>query len=128
MKKTRKITVNLLYTGMGDYWGGNGRRWDDDAGCLFATYGPDTTMQDLVNDWVNDFNTGGDCDSFPEDIYSEDIRQAILKECLNDKGRADYKANNLLGWISHEDFGDEDDDFMEYPQAIILVEIENEDE
>ncbi len=89
-----KIRVSHEFVGFSDYWGGNGRRWDDDAGCLFAHYGKDTTLADIVDQWVDDYCMGGDCDSFPADIDGEDIRAAIL-DSLTDKGRADYDSGAL---------------------------------
>lgn len=89
------LTVSHEFHGYSDYWSGNGRRWDDNAGCLFAFYGPDTTLKDCVDQWVGDFNMGGDCDSLPEDITGDDIREAILTSLLNSRGRADYESGAL---------------------------------
>ena len=89
-----KLTVTHEYVGNGDYWSGNGRRWDDDAGCLFAFYGAGTTLKDCVEEWVNDFNAGGDCDSLPDDITSDDVHAAIL-ESLTEEGRADYESDAI---------------------------------
>lgn len=88
------INVTHEYSGLSDYWGGNGRRWDNDAGCLFAFYGAGTTLQDCVDQWVEDFNAGGDCDSFPDDVTSEDIRAAIL-DSMTQQGRADYESGAI---------------------------------
>ena len=68
-----RLQATFEFNGLGDYWGGNGRRWDDDAGCLFATYGPRTTLQDVVEQWVMDFNSGGDCDTFPQDVTDKEV-------------------------------------------------------
>jgi hypothetical protein len=117
------ITASYLYSGMVDYWGGDGRRWDNDAGCLFASYGPGTTVRDLVDQWVDDFNMGGDCDSLPEDIGDADIRDALL-EMLTPEGRADYDSGQVWeGSLDCEESEDEDD-FTEWPVCIILIECE----
>jgi hypothetical protein len=123
-----KINATFLYAGMADYWGGDGRRWDDNAGCLFAYYGRDTTLRELVDDWVEDFIAGGDCDSFPEDVTSEDIRAAIL-EMLSEQGRQDYESGAISEFA--QEFADanpdeDEDDGGESPVAIILVELEND--
>lgn len=89
-----KVSVTHEYSGLSDYWGGNGRRWDDDAGCLFAYYGATTTLRECVDGWVNDFSGGGDCDAFHEDVTEEDIRAAIL-DSLTSQGRADYDSGAL---------------------------------
>ena len=90
-----KIKVSHEFHGYVDYWGGNGRRWDNDAGCLFAFYGRETTLRDCVDQWVDDFCMGGDCDSFPADIGADELREAIVADLLNDRGRADYNSGAL---------------------------------
>lgn len=83
------VTAEFLYAGLPDYWGGNGDRWDDDKGCIFAPYGKDTLVRDIVQGAVNDFITGGDCDTLHKDVNCGDIREALLA-CLTDEGRKDY--------------------------------------
>jgi hypothetical protein len=130
-----KITVTHEFSGMGDYWGGNGRRWDDNAGCLFASYDGNTSVRDLVDGWVNDFCAGGDCDSLPEDVTDSDVRDAILA-ALSSTGRAAYdtgslsdesvayaEANGIEAGVPHDDENDEDD-WCEFPVSIILIECE----
>ena len=92
------IRVSHEFHGMSDYWGGNGRRWDKGAGCLFAFYGPDTTLRDCVDQWVDDYWQGGDFDAGGDafkDISGDDIREAILTDLLNERGRADYDSGAL---------------------------------
>ena len=95
-----KLSVSHEYSGMGDYWGGNGRRWDDDAGCLFAFYGKGTTLADCVDQWVDDYWNGGDCEYHGdgrnpwEGITSDDVRAAIL-DSLTRQGRADYDSGAI---------------------------------
>lgn len=88
------VSVTHEYSGLSDYWGGNVRRWDDDAGCLFAYYGANTTLYQCVNQWVNDFMVGGDCDSFHGGVTEDDIRAAIL-DFMTEQGRADYKSGAI---------------------------------
>lgn len=85
------LTATHLYSGMLDYWGGDGDRWDDNKGCLFATYGHGTTLRNIVDEWVEDFNSGGDCDTMPESITDNDVRAALLA-MLTDEGRAGYES------------------------------------
>ena len=95
-----KLTISHEFRGMSDYWGGNGRRWDADAGCVFAYYGKDTTLRDCVNQWVEDFWNGGDFDNSHldndpfADVTEDDIRAAIL-ESMTEQGRADYESGTL---------------------------------
>jgi hypothetical protein len=124
------VRATYEFSGMGDYWSGNGRRWDKDAGCLFAFYGPRTTLREIVDSLVEDYWGGGDCDEFPEDVTSEMIREAIMTDMLNDLGRADVASGALAECA--EDFagandlhGDEDeDDCMESPIFVALIEID----
>jgi hypothetical protein len=114
------ITVDHEYSGLSDYWGGNGDRWDNNAGCLFAYYGAETTLRDCVDGWVNDFCAGGDCDSFHEDITSDDIHNAIMLS-MTERARAGYKSGaiaecadayaqiNGLGAYSEDGEDDEED-------------------
>jgi hypothetical protein len=85
------VTAEFLYAGLPDYWQGNGDRWDDDKGCLFAYYGAGTTVRDIIDGAVDDFLAGGDCDTLPEDVTDTNIREALLA-CLTDEGRADYHS------------------------------------
>lgn len=95
-----KITVSHEFVGFGDYWGGNGRRWDNDAGCAFAYYGRNTTLRDCVDQWVDDWGMGGDFEHNGdgrdpwEDVTDDDIRAAIL-DSLTEQGRADYDSGAL---------------------------------
>jgi hypothetical protein len=85
------LTATFLYNGLPDYWGGDGDRWDDNKGCVFAFYGAGTTLRDIIDGAVDDFNSGGDCDTMPEEVTSEDVRKALL-DCLSPAGRADYDS------------------------------------
>lgn len=106
------LTVTHEYMGMSDYWQGNDKRWNDNAGCLFAFYGPDTTLADIVEQWTDDFIGGGDCDSLPDSVTPNDIRKAILEAI----------TTSLDDKVSDDDC-DED---VESPQWIILVEYEKD--
>ena len=91
-----KLTATHEFTGFGDYWSGNGQRWDDNAGCLFAFYDGRTTLRDLVDQWVSDYWQGGDFDGKPgwDEVTSEDVHAAIM-DCLTPAGRADYDSGAL---------------------------------
>jgi len=97
-----RLTASFEYVGMCDYWGGNGRRWDADAGCVFAYYGPTTTLREVIEGAAEDYNDTGDFypaeegapDLF-EDITAEDVKAAIL-ESLTDKGRRDFESGAIF--------------------------------
>jgi hypothetical protein len=95
-----KVTIQHEYAGMSDYWRGNGRRWNDDCACLFAFYGFGTTLRDCVDQWVSDFENGGDADSIPAEIKGSHVRAAILASLVGN-GVADYHNGAVCGpsWI-----------------------------
>ena len=128
MAKTEKgtLSASFEYSGMSDYWGGNGRRWDDNAGCLFTSYSHDTTLRDIIDGLVDDFNAGGDCDDMDDSVTGEDVRAALI-EMLSDQGRADYNSGAICEFAA--DFAacndaDDIDDLQEYPVVIVLIEFE----
>lgn len=88
------VTASFEFNGMPDYWGGNGARWDDNKGCVFSYYGAHTTLREIIDGAVDDFFSGGDCDSFPEDVSCEMVREALL-DCLTSQGRADYESGAI---------------------------------
>lgn len=89
------VNAEFIFSGFGDYWAGHGQRWDSNAGCAFAYYGKDTTLRDIVDQLVEDFSYGsGDFDDWPEDITTDDVRQAVL-DMLTEKGRADYESGAI---------------------------------
>jgi hypothetical protein len=88
------LTATHEFSGMGDYWRGSSKRNTPTDGCLFAFYGAETTMRDCVDQWVDDFWNGGDCEAMPDDITQDDVRAAIV-EALTEKGLADYNSGSL---------------------------------
>lgn len=137
-----KLNVSFEYSGFADYWSGNGRRWDDNAGCLFAYYGPRTTMRELVDQHIEDFNSGGDTvekEAFDQ-FSDEDVRAAIL-DMLTTEGRQDYDNNAICEFalelakengIDPEAEEDEEAerDLLgdESPVVILLIEVEEDED
>lgn len=120
-----KVRATYLYSGLSDYWGGDGRRWDNDAGCVFAYYDGSTTLGDLFDQMIDDFHMGGDFlpgdngEDVWEDITDEDIHEALMG-CLNAVGRRNYE--NDVPW----DDSVECDENSEYPVCIFLLELEDD--
>ena len=125
------VTATFIFSGLPYYWGGDGRRNDNDARCLFALYGKDTTLRDIIDSAVEDFYNGGDFylhDSGPDpwaDVDGEDVRAALL-ECLSAQGRADYDSGAISEFAA--DYADANnlddlDDFGDYPVCIFLLEV-----
>lgn len=124
-----ELTATFLFSGMVDYWGGDGERWEDNKGCLFAPYDHTTTLHDLVDALVNDFEGGGDCDSMPEWITGLDVREAILG-ALSEQGLKDYYSGALSEWAMDCEPCEECEDGecqCETPVVIMLLRYESRD-
>ena len=133
------IRVTHEFLGWSDYWKGNGCRWEDDKGCLFAFIGPDTTLHDCVDQWVSDFFNGGDFDygwltagtnddtvgsTLFADVNEKDIRDAILATLLSDQGRADYESGALCTAAGDLRYcGDDRHDRHDCQMWVVLAEI-----
>lgn len=117
------VTASFLYSGVGDFWVGNGRRWDDDAGCVFASYGPGTTCGEIVDQWVDDFNSGGDFvgkDAFNE-VSDAELRSELQGLFRNWETDKDKPFDDTLDSDEFEEDG-------EWSQAIALVELDASDD
>jgi len=84
------VTASYLYSGLPDYFGGHGCIRGREA-LLYASYGRNTTLKDLIDDAVDDFYNGPAGEEFHEEITDGDVRAALL-EMLNARGRADYAS------------------------------------
>ena len=114
------IDVVHIYEGFSDYWQGDGDRWDENKGCLFAYYGPDTTYRDLVDGWLEDFNSGGDFDGKP---LAEEVTEAEMRKALEDLILCDRDAViEAAGCL--EDFDAEN---SESPISVVLVTLETDE-
>ena len=90
----RNLSASFMFSGYSDYWSGASGRGER-GGAAFAFYGKDTTLRDLVDQWVEDTWTN-DCDfeGLPESVSSDDIREAIL-DSFTEAGRADYNSGKI---------------------------------
>ncbi len=94
-----KLTASLIFNGYSDYWRGQSGRGQE-GGCAFAYYGPDTTLRDLVDQWVDDaWSNDYDFEGLPEDTSREDIRDCIVRS-LTAEGRRDYDSGALCEWAA----------------------------
>lgn len=85
------LSASYIFSGYSDYWSGHGNRGHG-SGCAFAYYGRNTTLRDLVDQWVYDaFDNMHDFEDLPESVTPDDIRACIL-ESFTDAGRADYAS------------------------------------
>ena len=118
------LIIESLFTGYIDFWGGNGCRQGNNSGCLFAWYGPTTTLRECVDAWVDDFSHGGDFDEMVDDINKEDVRAAILQS-FSPKGLADYNNGALCGPAEDiTDAADIEDEDCGLPVWILLLTFE----
>ena len=118
-----ELSAVFLHSGMVDYWGGDGERWEDDKGCIFASYDHTTTLHELIDALVEDFEQGGDCDTMPEWISGLDVREALLA-CLSAQGLQDYHSGALCEWARTCEPCEDDDCDCERPQVIFLLRYE----
>ena len=133
---TYTVSVSYLYSGFIDYFSGHGEA--DNEAMLYASYGPETTLRDLVDEFVSDYHSGQSGELAPEDVTSDMVRDAII-DALSDDGRKTYEAGGLCEWAEtwrahNPDWqeGEDTDDCMdESPQVILLLSwerIEDDDE
>ena len=87
------LTASYVYSGLPDYFGGYGCK--DSEHLLYAFYGPNTSLADIIDGLVEDSWTGPASESLPEEVTDSDVRDALLETMLNDKGRADYSNGAL---------------------------------
>ena len=94
------LTCSFEFSGMSDYWGGMGDRGRG-HGAAFAYYGRDTTLRDIVDQWVEEtWCNEHDFDDMPESISRDDVRDCIV-ESLTAQGRADYDSGALCEWSAY---------------------------
>lgn len=94
-RKPPKVQALYLYSGMSDYWRGDGERWEASKACTFATYGPDCSLRTVINALVDDSNDGPDFQGKPlwDAIEAEDIRQALILS-LSPEGLEEWERND----------------------------------
>lgn len=91
------LTARYEYSGFSDYWGGHGCANDDDhKEFLISThYGRNTSLADIIDGLVEDSWSGSSSEDLLEEIDDSDVRDVLLGEMLNDKGRADYSDGTI---------------------------------
>ncbi len=121
------LTASYIFSGYSDYWRGMSNRGRG-HGAAFAYYGKNTTLRELVDQWVEEsWVNDHDFEDLPESVTQDDIRDCIL-EMLTDSGRKDYESNVVCefstNWMSINDIDpdSEDDDCGESPQVIIEID------
>jgi len=119
-----KLTIDFMYTGMVDYWGGDSDRWKDNCGCVFASNDNETTLRDLESQILAElFDMGTDFDLKPafDDITSSDIKEAY-QNALSTEGKDAYKRNTTWEGSSPNPRDLEE----EPPVVIFLLKIETD--
>lgn len=114
-----RVTASYLYSGMSDYFDGHG--CDDNQALLYAYYGRDTTLHNIVDEWVHDSWLGAAGEVIPVEVTSDDVRAALL-DMLSDVGRADYENGTLSEQA--EEYCEEWSCCSESPITIVLIEWE----
>lgn len=131
-----EVEALFLYSGYSSYWCGDSERWEDNKGCLFTFYDHTTTLPELIEGWMEDFLMGGDCDSFPEEIETDQIKQALI-DMLSPLGKVEYKqGDNAPICEMAEEFLDNNPELKnmneeqlkefhqdELPMAVVLIRV-----
>jgi len=131
------LSASLIFSGYSDYWSGASNRGRG-GGCAFAYYDADTTLKDIVDQWVEDsWSNEYDFEDCPESVTSDDIRDCII-ESLTESGRADYDSGALCEWAAYCEetrtcrecnapIGEEHDEDCEYYEDDELNDVEPDD-
>ncbi len=102
------LTASFLFSGYSDCFRGYGCA--DEEGrtehLLYAYYGSETTLHDIIDQLVEDSWNGYAGETMSEDITQDDVRAALLG-ILNDRGRADYESGALAECSVNLDFDGE---------------------
>lgn len=126
MTTATKVSAQYLYAGYADYFGGHGCA--DDAGhsehLLYAYYGGETTLRDIIDQLVEDSYNGSASDTLPDDLSDDAVRTDLL-DMLSDEGRADYESGALAEcsaeFAANTDL-DGDEDYDDSPVYIVLLD------
>lgn len=99
------LTARFEYAGISDYW--CGFRYVDNEDhkefLLSTLYGRNTSLSDIIDRLIEDSWSGPASEELPEEVSDADVRDVLLEEMLNDKGREDY-SNGAIAECS-ADYG-----------------------
>jgi hypothetical protein len=133
------LTASFLYAGYSDYFSGHGCADDAEHSehLLYAFYGKDTTLHDIINQLVEDSWSGPASETLPEEVTTNDVRSALL-DMLSSVGLADYVscalaecAADLVSACDDDDDDDDnedDEDDCESPIFIVKLDYEKPEE
>jgi len=120
MSNVPKLSARFVYSGDSSSFGGHGCADDADHSeyLLYASYGRDTALHDIIDQLVDDA-----CD-VPECCTDDAVREALL-DMLSDAGRADYESGELsecsAEFAADTDLDEYEDDY-ESPVYIVLLD------
>jgi hypothetical protein len=120
------LSASFLYAGYSDYFSGHGCANDAEHSeyLLYAFYGKDTTLHDIIDQLVEDSWSGPASDELPEEVTTNDVRSALL-DMLSSVGLADY-ASGALAECAHNLASDCDDDEDDCESPIFIVKLDYE--
>lgn len=112
-----EVEAEFEYSGMGDYYGGHSTK--EGQALLYASYGFDTTVGDLVDEWMSELTMGfpGEDDPRWEHLSDEQIKKALESVFVTP-----YNPDAIFD-EDMEAPEDEDDDLYESPVAIVLLTV-----
>ena len=123
------LSASFVYADYSDYFSGYSETDCEEYSehLLYAYYGRNTSLRDIVDQLVEDSWNGPASESLPEDVTEDDVRRALLDTMLNSRGRADYESGAIAEcsaeWMADTD----DDDCMDdYESPIFVVVLKYE--
>lgn len=86
------VTIDLLYVGMPDYFGGNGGCYEEGSCCLYVSYGPATTLADHIEEALSE--SGQTCDTLPEWVSDTHLYNAFF-DTFTEIGLEAYRSGEV---------------------------------
>jgi len=124
-----KLSASYLYAGHADGFGGHGCDENEDHTevLLYAYYGRETTLRDIIDELVSDACNGCASETLPDDVTEDAVRTALL-DMLSDAGLSAYEHGELAAEaadLAAEWDSDDEDDYYESPVYIVLLDCVN---
>jgi hypothetical protein len=116
------VTAKLIYTGMPDYWSGDGDCHNETSCCTHVWFGPITTLKDIIID--TEAEAGAYCEQLPEEITDLHVRLALF-EMLTPEGQISYLDDSVFeaAKYSYSDFYSVREAMMEeFDKVALLVD------
>ena len=96
-KNHNMLSASFVYAGYSDYFGGYSETDCEEYSehLLYAYYGRNTSLRDIVDQLVEDSWNGPAGESLPDDVTGVDVHKALFDTMLNSRGRAYYESGAI---------------------------------